>query len=107
MDTLSVIIVVVLVLLLADAFLIYYIRRKRKGQFKLVIEKGVIAENIGDVPAEFLYDIQQLFRISKPKSLIINGIGINSSDPKLTFVGHISEDLKNKMKHSLKLSLQD
>ena len=106
MDTLSVIIIGVLVLLIFDAFLIFHIRKKRRGSFKLVIEKGVITENNGNVPAEFLYDIQQLARISKPDSLIINGSGIAGIAPVLEFRGNISPELRAKIEHSLTLSLQ-
>ena len=106
MDTLSVIIIGVVVLLVADGFLIHYVRRKRKGSFKLVIEKGIITENNGNIPAEFLYDIQQLSRMSKPDSLIINGSGIESREPRLEFLGNISVELKEKIRHSLMISLQ-
>ncbi len=106
MDILSIIIIGVVVLLIADSFLIYYVRRKRRGSFKLVIEKGIIIENNGNVPAEFLYDIQQLARMSKPESLIINGSGIESSEPKLEFMGNISFELREKIEHALSLSLQ-
>ncbi|MCU7833862.1 MAG: hypothetical protein KZQ83_01320 [gamma proteobacterium symbiont of Taylorina sp.] len=106
MDILSIIIIGVAALLLADGFLIHYVRKKRKGSFKLVIEKGIITENQGNIPSEFLYDIQQLSRMSKPDSLIINGSGIESSEPSLEFLGNISVDLKEKIKHSLTISLQ-
>ena len=106
MDILSIIIIGVVVLLIADGFFMYYIRRKRKGYFKLVIEKGIIVENNGNVPAEFLYDIQQLARMSKPDSIIINASGIETSDPKLEFLGNISTELKAKIEQSLIISLQ-
>ncbi|MCK5664167.1 MAG: hypothetical protein KAI17_11810 [Thiotrichaceae bacterium] len=106
MNTLTVIIIGVLILLIFDAFLIYYVRKKRKGSFKLVIEKGVITENRGNVPSEFLYDIQQLARINKPDSLIINGSGITGNDPKLEFLGVIDPELRTKMQQSLIISLQ-
>ena len=106
MDILSIIIIGVVILFIADSFLIYFVRRKRKGSFKLVIEKGIIVENNGHVPAEFLYDIQQLSRMTKPESLIINGSGIQTSKPKLEFLGNISAELKTKIEHSLTLSLQ-
>lgn len=106
MDILSIIIIGVVVLLVADSCLIYYVRRKRRGSFKLVIEKGIIIENNGNVPSEFLYDIQQLARMSKPDSLIINGSGIETNDPKLEFLGNISVELKEKIEHSLTVSLQ-
>ena len=57
MDTLTVIIIGVLVLLIFDAFLINHLRKKRKDSFKLVIEKGIITQNNGNIPSEFLYDI--------------------------------------------------
>ncbi len=106
MDTLTVIIIGVSILLIFDAFLIYYVRKKRKGSFKLVIEKGVITENRGNVPSEFLYDIQQLARINKPDSLIINGSGITGNDLKLEFLGVIDPELRTKMQQSLIISLQ-
>ncbi|MCU7939188.1 MAG: hypothetical protein KZQ64_12745 [gamma proteobacterium symbiont of Bathyaustriella thionipta] len=106
MDTLTVIISGVVILLIFDAFLIYYVRKKRKGSFKLVIEKGVITENQGNIPSEFLYDIQQLARINKPDSLIINGSGLTTNDPKLEFLGVIDPQLQIKMEQSLVLSLQ-
>ena len=93
-------------LFLADAFLIHFVRKKRKGSFKLVIEKGIVTENIGNVPPEFLSDIQQLFRLSKPDSLIINGSGIATNKPRLEFLGNISVELKDKIERSLTISLQ-
>ena len=107
MDILSIIIVGVIVLLLIDGFLVHYVRRKRKGSFKLVIEKGIITENQGNVPAEFLYDVQQLARISKPDSLIINASGVETSEPRLEFLGNLSAELKNKIEHSLIISLEN
>lgn len=106
MDTLTVIIIGVLILLIFDAFLIVHVRKKRKGSFKLVIEKGVIIENKGHIPAEFLYDIQQLARINKPDSLIINGSGLIGKEPKLEFLGVLDPQLQTKIEQSLNLSLQ-
>lgn len=106
MDTLTVIIIGVLILLIFDAFLIYHVRKKRKGSFKLVIESGVITENKGNVPSEFLYDIQQLARINKPDSLVVNGSGITGNNPKLEILGLIEPELKIKIEQSLVLSLQ-
>ncbi len=106
MSTLLVIIIGVVILLIFDALLIGHVRKKRQGQFKLVIEKGVITENIGQVPSEFLYDVQQLARINKPDSLIINASDTNSAEPKLDFLGSIDDNLKQKIRHSLQLSLQ-
>ncbi len=106
MDTLTIIIIGVVILLIFDAILIFYIRKKRNGSFKLVIEKGIITENIGNIPSEFLYDVQQLARINKPESLIINGRGINSSRPQLEFFGVIDAQLQQKIEHSLTLSLR-
>lgn len=106
MDTLSVIILGVVLLLIFDVFFIFHVRKKRQGSFKLVIEKGIIVENKGTVPAEFLYDIQQLSRMYKPENLIINGRDINSSHPKLDFMGNINPELQGKIEHSLQLSLQ-
>ena len=106
MDTLTVIILGVSILLIVDGILIYRVRKKRKDCFKLVIEKGVITENTGDIPSEFLYDIQQLSRINKPDTLIINGTSISSDAPKLEFKGVISPELQKKIERSLILSLQ-
>lgn len=106
MDTLSVIILGVVLLLIFDVFFIFHVRKKRQGSFKLVIEKGIIVENKGTVPAEFLYDIQQLSRMYKPENLIINGRDIHSSHPKLDFMGNINPELQGKIEHSLQLSLQ-
>lgn len=106
MDTLTVIIIGVSILLIVDGFFIYYLRKKRKDRFKLVIEKGVVTENTGDIPSEFLYDIQQLSRINKPDTLIINGSNISSDTPKLEFKGVISPELQKKIEHSFVLSLQ-
>ena len=106
MDTLTVIIIGVLILLIFDAFLINHLRKKRKDAFKLVIEKGIITKNDGNIPAEFLYDIQQLSRINKPDALIINGSNISSDEPKLEIKGVISPELQKKIKHSLVLSLK-
>ena len=106
MDTLTVIIIGVLLLLIVDAFLIYHVRKKRKDSFKLVIEDGIITKNSGNIPSEFLYDIQQLARINKPDTLIINGSAISSGSPKLEFKGVLSPELQQKIEHSLSLSLQ-
>ncbi len=106
MDTLTVIIIGVSLLLIFDGFLIHHRRQKRKDSFKLVIEKGVITKNDGTIPAEFLYDVQQLSRINKPDALIINGSNISSDTPKLEFKGVISPELQKKIEQSLVLSLQ-
>lgn len=106
MDTLTVIIIGVLVLLIFDAFLINHLRKKRKDSFKLVIEKGIITQNNGNIPSEFLYDIQQLSRINKPDALIINGSNISSDEPKLEIKGVISPELQKKIEYSLVLSLK-
>ena len=106
MDTSTIIISGVILLLIFDVYFIYHIRKKRQGSFKLVIDKGIIKENKGHVPAEFLYDVQQLARINKPESLIINGSGITGSEPKLKFRGNISTELQEKFENSLTLSLQ-
>jgi len=106
MDTLSVIIIGVIVLLFFDGYFIHRIRKKRRNDFKLVIEKGIIVESKGSAPAEFLYDIQQLARIYKPENLIINGRDICSHKPKLEFLGTINPELQLKIEQSLQLSLQ-
>ena len=106
MDTLTVIIIGVSILLIFDAFLIYHLRRKRKDSFKLLIEKGVITEKKGNIPSEFLYDVQQLSRIYKPDTLIILGSNISSNDPKLEIKGLISPEIQKKIEDSLLLSLQ-
>ncbi len=106
MDTLTIIIIAVVLLLIADVFLIRHLRKKRQDCFKLVIEKGIIIENKGTVPSEFLYDVQQLSRINKPDSVIINGSGIEAGVPTLEIKGNISPELKAKIEHSLSLSLQ-
>lgn len=106
MDTLTVIIIGVLILLIFDAFLINHLRKKRKDSFKLVIEKGIITQNNGNIPSEFLYDIQQLSRINKPDALIINGSNISSNEPKLEIKGVISPELQEKIEYSLVLSLK-
>jgi hypothetical protein len=100
MDTLPVIIIGVIILL------IIRIRNKRKNSFKLIIEKGIIIKHSENVPSEFLYDVQQLARINKPDSLIINGSEILSKSPKLEFNGIFSPDLQSKIERSLRLSLQ-
>jgi len=106
MDSLTVIIIGVVLLLIVDAYLLYRIRKKRQGSFKLVIEKGKITKNIGHVPAEFLYDIQQLTRMNKLENLIINGSGLPGHASRLEFRGNISPELQDKIKHSLSLSQQ-
>ena len=106
MDTLTVIIIGVVILLIFDALLIIHLKRKKKDRFKLIIEKGIITKDEGNIPSEFLYDVQQLSRINKPDALIINGSHILSSNPKLEFKGIISPELKIKIEDSLKLSLQ-
>lgn len=98
------VIIGVVLLLAFDVCFIFRIRKKRQGSFKLVIEKGVITESNGNIPAEFLYDMQQLARMTKPESLIINGSGLSGNSPKLEFRGHISAELQAKIEHSLILS---
>lgn len=107
MDSLSVIIIGVILLVIFDVYLLHRLRKKRRNDFKLVIEKGVIVENRGAVPAEFLYDVQQLARMHKTETLIINGREINSRAPKLDFLGTISPELQHKIEHALQLSLQE
>ena len=104
MDTLTIIIVGVIILLTFDAFFIFYIRRKRQGQFKIIIEKGVIIKNEGNIPSEFLYDVQQLVRMYKPENVIINGSGIKSGEPKMEIRGVIEPQLQEKIEQALKLS---
>lgn len=106
MDTLTVIIIGVLLILIVDAFLIYHVRKKRKDSFKLIIEQGVITKNSGNIPSEFLYDVQQLSRINKPDALIINASEVSSGKPKLEFKGVITPELQQKIEQSLSLSLQ-
>jgi hypothetical protein len=106
MDTLTIIILGVIFLLIFDAFFIFYVRKKRQGSFKLVIEKGIIVETKGTIPSEFLYDMQQLARMYKPENLIINGSGSTKRIPRLDFLGNISPELQDKIEQSLKLSLQ-
>jgi len=106
MNTLSIIITGVIILLLFDIFLMRHIRKKRKGQFKLVIEKARVIETQGEPPSEFLYDLQQLARINNIEALIINGKNINTTSPDLEFLGNIEHQLKQKLVHSLTLSLQ-
>ncbi|WP_198266497.1 hypothetical protein [sulfur-oxidizing endosymbiont of Gigantopelta aegis] len=106
MDTLTVIIIGVTVLLILDFFLISYLRKKRKDRFKIIIEEGIITQNSEHIPSEFLYDLQQLSRINKPDILIINGSGLLSKQPEMEFKGNASDDLKEKIKQSLILSLQ-
>lgn len=106
MGTLSVIIIGVSLLLIFDVFLIRHLRTKRQNRFKLVIEEGIITKNEGNIPSEFLYDIQQLARINKPDALIITASDIASDNPKLEFQGIISPELQKKMEDSLMLSLQ-
>ncbi len=106
MDTLTIIIIGVTALLIFDVFLIRHLRKKNKDRFKLVIEDGVITKNDGNVPSEFLYDIQQLSRINKPDTLIIYGDDVSSGKPTLEIKGLISPELKKKIEESLTLSLQ-
>ncbi len=106
MDTLTIIIIGVAVLLIFDTFLIRHLRNKKRDSFKLVIEDGVITKNDGNVPSEFLYDIQQLSRINKPDTLIIYGNGISSDKPTLEIKGQISPELKQKIEQSLMISVQ-
>jgi len=96
-------IVVILILILLIAVLIY---NNKKADFKLIIEKGVITERSGDIPSEFLYDIQQLARMNKPEKLLLKGYGITTNQPELKISGMIDKQLKSKMEYSLSLSLQ-
>ncbi len=105
MDTLTIIIIGVTLLLIFDGVLIWHVRKKRKGGFKMIIEKGVIVKNEGNIPSEFLYDVQQLVRMYKPENVIINATGINNGEAKLEFRGVIEPDLQLKIERALQLSL--
>ena len=105
MDTLTIIIIGVTFLLIFDALLIWHVRKKRKGAFKIIIEKGVIVKNEGTIPSEFLYDVQQLVRMYKPENIIINATGINSGEPRLEFRGVIKPELQLKIERALQLSI--
>ncbi len=106
MDTLTIIIIGVAVLLVFDALLILHIRKKPRNTFKMIIEKGVIVKNEGDIPSEFLYDVQQLVRMYKPENVIIYATEINTSEPKLEFRGGIEPELQLKIERALQLSIQ-
>ncbi len=106
MDTLTIIIIGVAILLVFDVLLIVHIRKKRKGAFKIIVEKGVIVKNEGNIPSEFLYDVQQLVRMYKPDNIIINATGINTGAPKLEFRGVIEPELQLKIERALQLSLK-
>ena len=93
----------IFILMLLVGLLIY---KNKKASFKIIIEKGVITERNGDVPSEFLYDIQQLARINKPEKLVLKVYGIANNKPELKITGVIDEQLKTKMEQSLILSLQ-
>ncbi|MCW8932834.1 MAG: DUF3634 family protein [Gammaproteobacteria bacterium] len=106
MDTLTIIIVGVSAILIFDAFLIFHLKKKRKDSFKIIVEKAKVTQNTGNTPPEFLYDIQQLARINNVDTLIINGSKISSGSPNLEVKGNISQELQEKIEHSLELSLQ-
>jgi len=89
------------ILILLVSLLIY----KKKASFTLIIEKGIITDRNGDIPSEFLYDIQQLARMNKPEKLVLKGYGITTNQPELKISGIIDKQLKSKMEHSLSLSL--
>jgi len=106
MDTLTVIIIGVTILLIFDALLIQHLRKKKKDSFKVIVEQAKVTKNVGNTPPEFLYDIQQLARINHIDTLIINGSNISSEDPKMEIKGAVSPELKQKIEHSLELSLK-
>ena len=93
----------IFILILFVGLLIY---KNKKANFKLIVEKGVITERSGDIPSEFLYDIQQLARINKPEKFVLKGYGITDNKPELNIIGMIDIELKIKMEQSLILSLQ-
>ena len=103
MNTMMLLIGSIFILILLIGLLIY---KNTKASFKLIIEKGIITERSGDIPSEFLYDIQQLARINKPEKLLLKGCGITANKPELKITGVIDEQLKTKMEQSLILSLQ-
>jgi hypothetical protein len=82
-----------------------YLRYKHQHTFKIIIEKGLVIKNEGNIAAEFLYDIQQLSRINQPDGLIIKGSQLLSNNPIIKFEGVLSSELQQKIEHSLILSL--
>jgi hypothetical protein len=95
--------VVVILLMLYGA---YWSRKKQQGVFKIIIENGYISSHTEIVPAEFLYDVEQIARIEKLPRIVINGVGIKTSSPRLIFKGELSQQLREKFQQSLTLSLQ-
>ena len=93
-------------LLLLFVYLFYRIKKRLHESFKIVIENGYIAFRTDNVPAEFLYDVQQIARIEKLPALVIIGTGLKTDSPQLIFKGDLSAQLKQKIQHSLMLSLQ-
>lgn len=95
--------VVVILLMLYGA---YWSKKKQQGLFKIVIDNGYITSRTETVPAEFLYDVEQIARIEKLSHLVINGVGIKTSSPRLIFKGELSRQLREKFQKALTLSLQ-
>ncbi len=106
MNTLTVIIVGISLLLIFDFFLIRHLRKKKKDRFKVVVEQAKVTDTSGNIPSEFLYDIQQLARIHNIDALIINGSQVPSKTPELELKGLISSEIKEKIHHSLELSIK-
>ena len=97
---------IVVILLLFDAvFFGFLLKRKRRIIFTVFVEEGVIKSHEGDIPSEFLFDVDQLSRIYKPGNIKISGIRRHDSIY-LEFSGPMPDELKEKYKKALVLALQ-
>ncbi len=98
--------IIIIIIAIFILFIIRVLYKYHKNSFKVIIEKGKVTETYGDIPSEFLYDMQQLARIHQSDALILYGRGIKNNHPKLKISGVVDTQLKTKMEQSLILSLQ-
>lgn|GEM_PF-2017191 len=99
-------IIIIVLLLLFDAVFLGLLRsRRRRVVFSFLIEEGIITHYEGDIPAEFLFDVEQLSRMYKPGNIKITGKRLRQSIV-LDFSGPMPEELKEKYRNALAVSLK-
>lgn len=105
--TLASALLIIVILLAFDAvFFGLLLRRKRRILFSILIEEGVIKSHDGDIPAEFLFDVEQLSRMYKPSNIKISGKRNRDGSSYLEFSGPMPEELREKYRQALDVSLQ-
>jgi len=98
--------VIIVILLLFDAvFFGFLLKRKRRVVFTLLIEEGAIKSHEGDIPSEFLFDVEQLSRMHKPGNIRITGRKCHER-VYLEFSGPLPDELKEKYRDALNLALK-